>query len=400
MPIRHTSTLLWFLNSSTYKEWLETNGSRVLAVSGHPGCGKTVLSGFLIRRLKNLDTPSLDSHVSYSFCGGGNVMQKTANGILRTLLLQFLTNQPSFALPQIRPFYNKFGKTLFESLDTLWEVFVLVVSAMAGTVFCIIDGLDECEKESRSFIFSKVQELFCSNTLSFRSLKMLFTFRPAYSIEETIFQWTSLLRIKMDESLNELKRDIDLVIEEKVRKYCMFREISDSMQLRIREMLEQKAEGSFLWVDLVLRDLVSGHISCSEESIMKHIHGFPSDLEGVYLTLFKTIDRIEDARRILTWVTLARNPLTLTELRVALKIREEDSSMHDAKKREYSSFKLELLRIVGPFIKVLEEEVHLVHQSAKDFFLGSENQGALQVDQNSWISAPDGHAEIGYTCLK
>jgi ankyrin repeat domain-containing protein 50 len=402
VPQRHKSTLQWFLNSSTYNKWLKDSGFHLLAVSGHPGCGKTVLSGFLIKTLKNLVASSTDSFVTYSFCGGGVAAQKTANGILRTLILQFLIHKPSSSLPQVSPFYNTMGKMLFESLDTLWEVFVAVVTAMTGTVFCIIDGLDECEKESRDFIFDKVQELFSSETLPGRSLKMLVTFRPAYDIEAIIFPWKFLVRIKMDESPSVLKRDVDAVVEEKVREYCMFRNISESLQLKIREILQRKANGTFLWVDLVIQGLMRGDIGSSEESIMKHIDGFPDNLEGVYYALFKAIDRrrIEDARRILTWVTLASKPLTLTELGIALAVRLEDNSIEAVNERKYFSIRLELLRVVGTFVRILGEEVHMVHQSAKEFLLGSGSQIAVQFDQRLWISIPDGHSELAHTCLK
>jgi ankyrin repeat domain-containing protein 50 len=402
VPQRHISTLLWFLNSSTYNQWLNANSFRFLAVSGHPGCGKTVLSGFLIKRLRSLVATSPDSHVAYSFCGGGVAAQKTAIGILRTLILQFLIHQPSSSLPQVLPFYNTLGKTLFESLHTLWEVFMAVVTAMAGTIFCIVDGLDECEKESRDFIFDKARELFSSGTLSGRALKMIFTFRPVYDIEATIFPWTFLLRIKMDESFSEIKRDVDVVIEEKVREYCMFRNISESLQPRIREILQRKANGTFLWVDLVIQGLMRGDIGSSKESIMKHINGFPDNLEGVYYALFEAIDprRMEDARRILTWVTLAAKPLTLTELGVALAVRLKDNSMEAIDERKYFSIRLELLRVVGTFVRILGEEVHMVHQSAKEFLLGSGSQIAVQHDQRPWISVPDGHSELSHTCLK
>ena len=69
----------------------------------------------------------------------------------------------------------------------------------------------------------------------------------------------------------------------------------------------------------------------------------------------------EKARKILGWIGCSLTPLTVQELEQALSIRIGDLNQIP---RGYSTLKL--VRICGPVVEVVDNEVHFVHFTAKE----------------------------------
>jgi hypothetical protein len=69
----------------------------------------------------------------------------------------------------------------------------------------------------------------------------------------------------------------------------------------------------------------------------------------------------EKARRLLGWIGCAPTPLTLHELEQALIISSDDT---EGSARVQVS--LNIARICGPIVEVIDDYVHLVHFTAKE----------------------------------
>jgi hypothetical protein len=91
---------------------------------------------------------------------------------------------------------------------------------------------------------------------------------------------------------------------------------------------------------------------------------FPSGLEELYARILLQIDldRRDTAARILFWVVMAIRPLTLAELSVAINVNPSVSLSRDEVIRDQISY-------CGYFLTIKEDEVGLIHQSAKDYLL-------------------------------
>jgi hypothetical protein len=74
------------------------------------------------------------------------------------------------------------------------------------------------------------------------------------------------------------------------------------------------------------------------------------------------LDRRETAARILLWVVMAIRPLTLSELSVAIDVKPSVGFSRDEVMRDQVSY-------CGYFLTIKDNEVGLIHQSAKEYFL-------------------------------
>jgi ankyrin repeat domain-containing protein 50 len=149
-------TCQWILSHPVFVSWLETAGSALLWLTGHPGCGKTVLSLYLATQLET-DLASLpSSNVCIFFCDDKITKHRDAKNALIGLIFQLVHRHPSLVRYVSRA-YEMQGQSLFRSFTALWNIFIKIIrDPRYGPTYVIIDGLDECEMNSR---FSLVESI-------------------------------------------------------------------------------------------------------------------------------------------------------------------------------------------------------------------------------------------------
>jgi predicted AAA+ superfamily ATPase len=134
----------------------EDTKSQFLWITGDPGCGKTVLSKFLLQGIENRH----DASVAYFFFDEKYDNQNSADSCLRALLHQLIELDPK-GITHAMKFFDSQAKKMVESLDTLWQI----LSAILGdqkedteSIYLVIDDLDECEEKSRNYLLKRFDE--------------------------------------------------------------------------------------------------------------------------------------------------------------------------------------------------------------------------------------------------
>lgn len=141
--LRYEGTGTWFLNSSTFKDWLE-HKHRHLCLYGAGGCGKTVLTYTILEHLRK----SQSGAILYFFFDFSDARKRTLDGLLRSLLSQLyaIDGDRAKKLDALRmspkdderfPDTNKLSEWLQDILETFDEVTILM------------DALDECKKDNK-----------------------------------------------------------------------------------------------------------------------------------------------------------------------------------------------------------------------------------------------------------
>jgi hypothetical protein len=138
---RHENTCTWILEDQSYRKWAEKEDQAILWISGDPGCGKSVLSSFLIEEITHGKT--YQHCMAYFFCDDKDEQLRTAHAILVNVLTQLLDQIPDVIFHFLaEPEYTTNEEKTSWSFDMLWRVFERIMNdAHRGQVYILIDAL-------------------------------------------------------------------------------------------------------------------------------------------------------------------------------------------------------------------------------------------------------------------
>ncbi|EGU78519.1 hypothetical protein FOXB_10970, partial [Fusarium oxysporum f. sp. conglutinans Fo5176] len=367
---RATGTCDWILGTEALTTWLDNKHdatsssppSEILWLYGNPGTGKSTMSIFLAEELSQIFSATAQKTLAYFFCDSGYDTRKTATAVVRGLLLQLLQQHPSL-LDHVLPKFEEREAKAFDSFDALWAMFMNAAADKAtGRKYCIIDALDECERESQEVILDQLQEAFGSSKSSNYELNIciLITSRPYPEIRESLGEFTS----KDLSSFEESKRDIDKFIDEKVAHLKNKKKYTTKVADQVVQILREKSESIFLWVGLACEELSSKRV-VSKDAV-KCLLAMPRGLHSLYKSLLDTAlesdgDGGATTKRLLSFVAVAQRPLSILELAAACELYQDED------KEEREQFTTETIESCRLMVVVQDGMVLLLHQSVKDF---------------------------------
>ena len=372
---RVDGTCDWILAQDSYTSWLIEDSPQLLWLSGGPGIGKTMISTFMVEELARLAERSSQITLAYYFCDDKDEKRKTATAILRGLLLQLLRQRPML-FKHIQSDFDISRDNLFTSFHGLWRVFdAIVKDPEAGEVFCLIDALDECDKELRQSFLSNFTELFTSLQNKISTFRFIVTSRRESDIEE-LFSAASPAIQNLQVDSRRVNDDLSKFIDFKVDKLSEKKGYRPKQKDRIKRALTEKAGGTFLYVSLVVQDLEKVTIS---ENITKKLENLPLGLNDVYDRILSQInaDCEETAKLVLRWVAVARRPLTVDELAMARAVGAEECEGSIMPPEDLLDELKDGFKCCEPLVYIDTENntVNLIHQSAKDYLLSTYLQG-------------------------
>ena len=309
----HGETYQWVLQP-IYREyqhwdsltaWLSSpnNSSRIYWINGKPGSGKSTIMRFINQ---NINTrlhlfPWAENKGVFSarhfFWNAGNKMQKSLNGFLRALLLQLLEQQPDL----IAHVVGSRRMNLYASMAREKEIpiaaddwsdsvlrqclrqFILLVRGSAR-IFLLIDGLDELDGVDDSHE-ELITILF--NLASFENVKICVSSRP-WNIFQDAFE--GFPRLKLEDLTRD---DISNYVKAQLHGNVRFKRLLLHEQMSAEKFLltiTQKAAGVFLWVRLVVRELLKGlRDGDSIRELQERLAEIPSDLNLYFQRLADSI---------------------------------------------------------------------------------------------------------------
>ncbi|OAQ61385.1 ankyrin repeat-containing protein [Purpureocillium lilacinum] len=382
---RVDGTCEWLIQHPHYQKWLTDATQPLLWISGGPGKGKTMLAIYITEMLQPVGAAA-DNVLLYYFCSNRDKNRNTALTIMRGILHQWIDLHPHLAKDIKNSFEGtETTKYTISSFVSLWRAFlILIQQSRSSQVVCVLDGLDECEKESLSQLLDAVGNYLSKTGETARPrLKFIILSRPQPAVLES--KLGQYQRIQLDTSDTEISHDVERYIFAKVAELASEQNLSAEMVAQVQQTLLAGADGTFLWVGFVANEL-QGRSWSKIDDILRHV---PKGLGGIYQRLLQQISDKEALVPILQWVVLAARPLTLEELTVAAGIKKTETL-------PATQVTKNLLKFGGLLVKVEGDVVNLVHESAKEFF---------QSDQvkikgiNMFHMSQDTHRTLMQTCL-
>ena len=311
------------------------------------------------------------------------------------------------------------------NFDSLWALFkAAVINSQLQVIYCVIDALDESEKESMEMFLPLLTDLLDHGTNGI-TVKLSLTSRIEGHIMDCLEGHAASIQID-----SVTRQDVETYISERLGKLKRRLRLDADGEQNLQQVLVDRAEGMFLWAELAIKDLEKAH-GITAKTLANRVRLLPSGLNALYERMLTKIDGMckdEDTirlvRKIFTWITLATRPLTLAELRIALAIELNTKCLDSVEPLQNISY--ELLDLCGSFIEIVRTDdkitqtldesaafegwtekeknedftatVRLIHQSAKEYLIDSYS-GLNSPLSKFRISSQAGHSEIARTCL-
>ena len=310
---RIPGTCKWFLKHPSYSAWLEGSGSLLLLAD--PGCGKSVLSKFLIdEELHQRGT------VCYLFFK--DPYQTTLKQALCALLHQLLGSNKAL-IRYAMPIWDKDGDKVVNNISSLWGMLQDAAhDAQRGVVIFVIDALDECKTEDLQLFLKLLSRPYDSRFPD--KVKYLFTSRP-YDIisREADSKLTPMFRhvvVPGKDNPDEVSNDINLVIRDRVTRLADLRGLNEGTQNRLEERLTKTPDRTYLWIYLLFDFLEQEPFKRTPKGIDAQLASLPESVHQAYDKILSRAKNQEKLRKALCIILAATRPLTLSEMNVAMNI--------------------------------------------------------------------------------
>ncbi|ORY17482.1 hypothetical protein BCR34DRAFT_437838, partial [Clohesyomyces aquaticus] len=323
-----------------FTAWLRNNdGQRTYWISAKPGSGKSTLMKYIASHIET-DTElrawaagSPLVRASFYFWVGGSDVYKSRESLLKALLYQIFINRPELIArycPRRAEVHRLFGSfPISWDLDELDNVAQNVVKDKNTKFFFLIDGLDECVNDHEELVAS-LQAL-----TSHQNVKICVSSRPWPDFEDAYQKGPHLLLHERTEG------DITSFVRSKLdrsRGYTELKMRDSDFADRLVEEITQKSQGVFLWVEFVVRAILSDLKNRKRiEVLERRLQELPEELEELFQALIDMVeeDLKEDAYELFELVRAAHSPLTLLTLSFA---HEEGKSPEDGKSSSIARF--------------------------------------------------------------
>ncbi|KAL7786376.1 putative ankyrin repeat-containing protein [Trichoderma ceciliae] len=360
-------TCEWFVGHDHYRQWQESKSSSMLWVSANPGCGKSVLTKYLVDEIKTTESRT----TCYFFFKDDFEDQRSAKGALSCILHQLFTQRENLFSEDIIRRFKAYPAPLASSYYELWELWDALVTASqdknAGEIICILDAFDECEDQEQ-------QDL--AKPFANSMLKFLVTSRPYDKIRRG-FQTLNIpglpvihLKGEGDAEVGKIAQEINVYIKDRVSRIRANLHLKANEEQLLLQGLGAIRNQTYLWVYLTL-EWIETEISnkINETEIRNVTSTLPRTVDEAYDKILSKSKNPEEAKKLLHIIVAAERPLTLAEIDLALALRQNHRSYKDLDRRPDDRVGRDVRDLCGLFINITDEKLYLIHQTAKEFLV-------------------------------
>ncbi|KAL1885851.1 hypothetical protein Plec18167_001347 [Paecilomyces lecythidis] len=362
----------WLVQAETYQNWHDSTETTPggLWIQGIPGSGKSVIAARLIQRLKEEETAPVIFFFARRIIKSNSHPQNLVRDCLYQLLDHVIPLQAR--LKDLRKQNSSIEYTPFQEL---WRAFLFALSTLPRA-YVVFDALDELAVEQNGFL-NLLLEL---TQMSPQSIKLIITSRPVSHLVDAL-RGPSLGLIRLTK--RAVESDIATYIDQRLvqQEQCPF---TEEQQVRIKEIICQKAQGLFLYSRLMLDQLMQQ----STTPVDQHLQRLPESLEDMYVNLLHEHATHSSAGLpfqswLLSWITHSTRPLRVTELATLILSTPDRAGLKDDQ-----DAKLMVRTACGPLLEILENEtVQVIHHSFTEFLLDSHRPSANESSSIAWFPA-------------
>ncbi|KAI1424639.1 WD40-repeat-containing domain protein [Xylaria sp. FL1777] len=361
----------WLTAKPSFQKWQYSNTTRYFHLKGAPAVGKSTIASYVIDHLH-------DSPTCYYFFKGGEKIASSLCSFLCSIAYQMAKVNPDIrdALFQL----SQLGQPAdTRNLRSIWHI------VFTGCVFhtnfhrqhfWVIDALDEVtESAPLDVLFSLLSKIDSS-----MPLKVFITSRPSHVLDNLFVQLPTITElITPDDSVG----DIRLFVESWSENLPVN---GTPERTELIDKIVSMSRGSFLWTVLVMKQLQE---AITVEEVHDALREVPQKMNEIYQ---RNINKMETSRskvlakHIITWAICAICPLTVDQMRDAIKLSLGITLARD--------LRANLQYLCGQFLDVdNQSHIQVIHETARAFLINP------KLDSEFRIDFPQGHQMLAMACL-
>ncbi|KAF2190029.1 hypothetical protein K469DRAFT_22338 [Zopfia rhizophila CBS 207.26] len=234
--LRCEGTCHWLLNRPEFRCWIDQRDSKHLWCYGIPGCGKTILTAYVIDHLKTTFSARDDTAVIYYFFDSSNKKSLQTSTFLRCILHQAVRLESLLPDSQ-RRLESLFANQIDQAEPAVSELIKLFIhfNGKFKNAFLLIDGLDEADKSDQKnvkFFLKEVQKVDSARILAITHADMDMS---------KVLGRSRALHIRPEDLKDDIKMYIQWQIDEHSQEELSV--CSASLLDKIKQALVSGAEG-------------------------------------------------------------------------------------------------------------------------------------------------------------
>ncbi|KAI0015783.1 hypothetical protein F4780DRAFT_46167 [Xylariomycetidae sp. FL0641] len=315
----YSNTYEWIFDQKVvnFRSWLAQKDAGIYWIGGKAGSGKSTLMKYIHQSSQMAEALTAwartnQLHIAgHFFWSSGTLLQKSQEGLLRTLLAQITSERPDLA-PRMFP-------SRWESLQTqadlqltedwtteeLLNALSLLPQVLGSDhLFLFLDGLDEYDGE-HDILIKLIKKVACKP-----SIKICVSSRPWLHFIDAFEQ--SPWKLHMQEFT---RTDIEIFVRENLEEHSRFKDLRSTNQEGARDLVTRitsSAQGVFLWVHLVVKSLVRGLVYAdSMRDLHRRLDTLPEQLEPFFDRMLDTIEPFYKPRTARAFLVLAHSRRSL-----------------------------------------------------------------------------------------
>jgi nucleoside phosphorylase len=380
----HAATCEWLLSQVEYMNWQDKEKLHehhgFLWIKGKPGAGKSTIMKFAYTNAKK--NPGGSIAISYFFNARGEHLEKSTCGMYRSLLFQLFSKIPRLQSVLDTAEATGLRNTLPDTwtTETLQSLFRQAIMKLEDqNLTCFVDALDECENNEdqvREMVgfFETLGECAVQNKIR---LLVYFSSRhyPHIAISKSV----------------ELILELQSGHSEDITKYLNSRlKVGRSKRVeQIKIDVQEKSQGIFLWVVLVIPLLQKAYDHGQIHALGKCLEDIPKDLNELFRDILgRDAQNLENLGLCLRWILYAERPLSPEELYFAISSASETGPVtawdsEDSTLEDISRFILSSSKGLAEPTRSKTPTMQFIHESVRGFLLKENGLASLQLDEGT-----------------
>ncbi|KAM0510824.1 hypothetical protein ACHAPE_010507, partial [Trichoderma viride] len=257
----------------------------VLWLNGIPGAGKTKLSSKVVDDLLQVveEGNASDTGFAYFYADRNRADHQDPVAILRSLVRQLCAPHDASSVDAcVEDKYKERKRKGFAGhrlvAEECHELLLQLVRVQRET-YLVIDGLDECNRETRHVLMNILDDLADK---SGRPINIYIASRSDQDLRSR-YQGGAHLEV----TANDNQADIEKFVIEKMKqsKFCCTK-MTPTVREQVLKAFQDKSQGMFQWAVLYFDELLSLK---RNNDILKYLHRLPRGLEAAYDKIFQNI---------------------------------------------------------------------------------------------------------------